>query len=235
MRPVLIVKTGEPAPVPGSFESWITLGLALPPEEIQVVSVYRDEPLPDPSAVRAAIVTGSPAMVTDHTPWSERSAAWIGRAARDGLPVLGICYGHQLLAHALGGTVGDNPAGREIGTITVRRLPASDDDPLFSPLPRELTVQATHVQSVLELPPGAVRLAESSMDPHHGFRWGERAWGVQFHPEFDAAITCAFLEARDEVLRSEGLDPEALASATRDSEDGHAFLRRFAALVGESA
>jgi len=231
MRPILIVKTGEPLSIPGTFESWITEGLAVPGKEIRVVTVFRGEELPEPSGVRAAIVTGSAAMVTDHEPWSEETALWLRGAVAHGLPVLGICYGHQLLAYALGGTVGDNPAGREIGTITVHRLPESDDDPLFSGLPRKLTVQATHVQSVLQLPPGAVRLAESSMDPHHAFRSGERAWGVQFHPEFDAAVMRAFIAERADTLRAEGLDPTALAAAARDADDGHALLRRFAEIA----
>lgn len=232
MRPILIVKAGEPLSGMGSFESWICRGLDLPMAETRVVAVFRGEALPEPGTIRAAIITGASAMVTDHQPWSERTAAWLRRAADAGdLPMLGICFGHQLLAHALGGTVGDNPAGREIGTITVHRLPESDRDPLLSGLPRKLTVQATHLQSVLDLPPGAVRLAESPMDPHHAFRFGRHVWGVQFHPELDATLMRAFIEERAETLRTEGLDPESLILAARDSDHGHALLRRFAGIV----
>ncbi|HHQ48859.1 MAG TPA: glutamine amidotransferase [Acidobacteria bacterium] len=235
MQPILIVKTGEPSEAItgryGSFEHWIADGLGLAPGGIEVVPVFQGAALPEPEAIGAVVVTGSPAMVTDHGPWSERTARWLRRAAGASCPILGICYGHQLLAHALGGTVGDNPAGREIGTITVRRLPASDRDPLLSGLPRQLIVQATHVQSVLDLPPGAVRLAESNLDPHHAFRWGEHVWGVQFHPEFQAEVMRAFLEERADVLRSEGFDVERLIRETRDSGHGHALLRRFADLA----
>jgi len=235
MQPILIVNTGEPSQgivdAYGSFEDWIVSGLGVGWSDTRVISVFRDEPLPDPGTMAAVIVTGSQTMVTDREPWSERTARWLLRAARSGRPILGICYGHQLLAHALGGVAGDNPAGREIGTITVRRLPASNGDPLFSGLPRELTVHATHVQSVLELPPGALRLAESDGDPNHAFRWGEHAWGVQFHPEFQADVLRAFLEERAAVLRSEGLNPELLSREARDSGDGHALLRRFAELA----
>ena len=88
------------------------------------------------------IVTGSGAMVTDRADWSERSADWLRDAAHDGMSLLGICYGHQLLAHALGGEVGDNPAGREIGHGALElHAAAASDDPLFSGLP--LTVRRT--------------------------------------------------------------------------------------------
>src|SRR3546814_6485680 len=93
-------------------------------------------------------------------------------------------YGHQLLAHALGGEVGDNPNGRKMGTVAVDLLPAAADDPLFTGLPDRFLAQATHQQSVLRAPEGATVLARSDHDDCHAFRWGEAAWGVQFHPEF---------------------------------------------------
>ena len=76
------------------------------------------------------------AMVTERPDWSERSAAWLRDAAHAGMPLFGICYGHQLLAHALGGEVGYNPAGREMGTIGLELHPHAGDDPLFAGLPR---------------------------------------------------------------------------------------------------
>src|SRR3546814_6422229 len=118
-------------------------------------------------------------MVTERLDWSERSAQWLGDAARAGLPVMGICYGHQLLAHALGGEIGDNPAGRQMGTIELELQPAAAGDPLFAGLPQRFPAQATHLQSVLRAPEGATLLASSELDAFHEFRWGEAAWGVQ--------------------------------------------------------
>ncbi len=89
----------------------------------------------------------------------------------------------------------------------------------------------THVESVLELPPGARRLAENDCDPNQAFAMGERAWGVQFHPEFDADVIRGYLEERADELRSEGLDPEALARDVTEAPAGPLLLRRFADLL----
>ena len=125
--PILILKTGEaPPPVKsrfGDFEDWIALGMGQPVDSLDVVSVYLGASLPSANRVSGVIVTGSPAMVTDRPDWSEASARWLANiVVEDSVPVLGVCYGHQLLAHGLGGEVGPNPKGREMGTVVNRPL-----------------------------------------------------------------------------------------------------------------
>ena len=119
MTRVLIVKTGETLPAirerRGDFEDWIAAGMGLAREAVDVVEVHREHPLPDAAEPSGIVVTGSPALVTDREPWSERTAAWLRQVVEAGTPLLGICYGHQLLAHALGGRVEQSPRGREIG------------------------------------------------------------------------------------------------------------------------
>ena len=236
MKPLLLVTTGSPSERVirghGDFEDWFLRGLGLPREAVRAIRVDRGASLPSPKEFSGAVVTGSSAMVTDREPWSERTAGWLGEAVASGLPVLGVCYGHQLLAHALGGTVGDNPRGREIGTIRIRLLPPAGDDPLLAGLPPEIAVQATHLQSVLELPPGAVRLAASGLDPVHAFRYGASAWGLQFHPEFRAAAMRSYIEEKRQVLAAEGLDPDGLLAGVADSPWGDLILNRFAARCG---
>ena len=231
----LIVKTGSTLPGlrerRGDYEDWIAEGMGLARDAVDVVSVHEGESLPDPASVAGVLVTGSSAMVSDREGWSERTAGWLAKVARARTPLLGICYGHQLLAHALGGRVGRNPRGREIGTVTVELLEDAGSDALLGELPGEIVVQVTHVESVLELPAGARWLASSAGDPHHAFSIGERSWGVQFHPEFDGDVIRAYLDARREIIRGEGIDPEPLRRAACDSPHGSAVLRRFAALL----
>jgi GMP synthase (glutamine-hydrolysing) len=205
--------------------------MGIAPARARVAAAREDAELPDPGSLAAVVLTGSSAMVSEREAWSERTAEWLRGAVAGGTPVLGICYGHQLLAHALGGRVGRNPRGREIGTVWVEALPAARDDALLGELPVRCPVQVTHVESVLELPPGATLLAASEGDPHQAFAVGPRAWGVQFHPEFDADAIRAYLEARRELIRAEGRDPEALLAGVRESPCGPALLRRFAALA----
>lgn len=234
MKPVLIVKAGRPSPSIvrrfGSFEDWIADGAGLDSGEIRTVEPFRDNGLADPTTVSGVVVTGSSAMITDHEPWAEHAAAWLREAVERGVPILGICFGHQLLAHAFGGRVGDNPNGREIGTVRVHQFASVAEDPLVGGLSEELVVQATHRQSVLKLPPSAVLLAGNDHDPHHAFRIGDLAWGTQFHPEITAEIMRAYIDERRAVLAAEGLDPEALYRATQASPAGPALLRRFVAI-----
>lgn len=235
MKALLIVKCGSTLAAlrerRGDYEDWIVAGMGVAPGRARVVAPPQGDPLPDPGAVAAVVLTGSSAMVSAREAWSERTAGWLREVVRAGTPLLGICYGHQLLAHALGGRVAANPRGREIGTVEVELLPEARGDPLFAGLPERLTLQATHVECVLDLPAGARRLAASEGDPHQAFAVGARAWGVQFHPEFDADVIRGYLDARREILRGEGLDAEALLGVVRDATHGTQILRRFAALA----
>ncbi|WP_101926111.1 MULTISPECIES: glutamine amidotransferase [Luteimonas] len=229
-RPFLIVETGQPLPSMrryGGFPHWIRVAAGLGQHAVDVVDVERGGALPAADGYAGILVTGSGAMVTDRLDWSERSAAWLRVAAHAGVPIFGICYGHQLLAHALGGEVGENPRGREMGTFEIETTAAARDDALFAPAGAGFTAQTTHLQSVLRLPDGATLLARSALEPHHAFRWGDRAWGVQFHPEFSATHMRGYIRGRSGALYRENLDSVALVAAVRAAPDARAVLQRF--------
>jgi GMP synthase (glutamine-hydrolysing) len=228
--PFLILETGQPvAPMRrhGSFAHWIRVAAGLERDEAVVVDVEGGDPLPTREGFAGTIVTGSAAMVTDRHDWSERSAAWLREAAHAGMPLLGICYGHQLIAHALGGTVGDNPSGREMGTVHLDLHPPAADDPLFSGLPLQFPAQATHLQSVLAPPRGATVLARSTQDDCHAYRWGDAVWGLQFHPEFSTTHMRGYIRARHEALANEGRCGKQLAREVSAAPQARTVLRRF--------
>ena len=230
--PFLILETGQPLASlrrHGSFAHWIRVAAGLGRDQAVTVDVQRGAELPRREGFAGVLVTGSGAMVTDRHDWSERSADWLRDAAHAGVPLFGICYGHQLLAHALGGEVGNNPNGREMGAVQVERTPAAQDDPLFAGLPDRFRAQATHLQSVLRPPQGAQVLARNPHDACHAFRWGESAWGLQFHPEFSAGHMRGYIHARAEALAREGIDARRLARQVGAAPHARRVLRRFVA------
>jgi len=234
MKKLLVIKCGATLSNllqrKGDFEDWIVTGTGLDPEDVVIVNVEHDETLPDPETLAGAIITGSHAMVTERRPWSEQTAAWL-KSAVGQVPLLGICYGHQLLGHALGGAVADNPLGREMGMVQVDFTPAAAADKLFNDLPTTITAPVSHQQSLRRLPEGAILLAHSAREPHQAFRYGETTWGVQFHPEFDAEVTAAYVDYCQSDLVAEGQDPDALRATCIDSPTGKTILRRFAELL----
>jgi GMP synthase (glutamine-hydrolysing) len=187
---------------------------------------------PGDTTADAVIITGSAVSVTERAPWMIRTEAWLRARIEEGMPVLGICFGHQLLAQALGGRVVKNNAGREIGTVKCTRC--DDDDPLFRGLPRDLTVNATHVDTVHDLPAGARTLASTKLERYAAFAVKTHVWGVQFHPEIDGDIMRGYVDARSHVLRSEGIDTDALRAACADTPHGVQVLKNFVRLAASA-
>ncbi|MCG5515342.1 MULTISPECIES: glutamine amidotransferase [unclassified Ectothiorhodospira] len=235
MGTLLIIKTGTKIPSlqdhPGDYEHWIAQGMHWPMEQVHVANVQAGDPLPDPSGLAAAIITGSGAMVTEQAAWMVRTAQWLTVGVDRGLPILGICFGHQLLAWALGGHVDYNPRGIEVGTTTVNLTDAAAEDALFQVLPERFPAQVSHSQSVLTLPAGAARLAWSDMDEHQGFRYGQRAWGLQFHPEFDERIVPHYVEYYRERLVEQGRSADELLGKVQAAPESVGVLGRFGELV----
>ena len=229
---ILIVKLGSTfddlVHERGDFERWAQEGMGLPNEACRTVRAAEGEALPDPGRFAGIVLTGSHSDVNDREPWSEAVAQWLGPVVQAQTPVLGICYGHQLLACAAGGTVGDNPNGLEFGTTEVALHEQAQADPLFKGLPDPLSVQVTHAQSVVAPPPGSVVLASNAHDPCQAYRVGPCAWGVQFHPEFAPAVVRAYIRESADTLSRQGRDPEALAAGVSETPDCASLLARFA-------
>ncbi|KQW54097.1 glutamine amidotransferase [Variovorax sp. Root411] len=234
-HPLVIVKLGDTFETlraqHGDFEHWIADGLGTRTLPLLVVDPRRGDALPDPARVSGVVVTGSHAMVSHRDPWSEATAAWLAQLVAHDTPVLGICYGHQLLAHALGGEAGNHPGGVEVGTVTVTLEEAAATDPLLRDLPAQFPAHVVHWQSALRLPEGAVRLAGNDHEPVHAFRIGKHAWGVQFHPEFDAEAMRGYIDLLADDLAAAGVDPATLRERVGPTDTAAGLLGRFARIV----
>ncbi len=234
IKKLLIIKCGDTIPElavrKGDFEDWIIAGAGLKSPEVLTINVEKDEPLPTAGELSGVIITGSHAMVTEHRPWSEKTAVWLASAVGK-IPVLGICYGHQLLGYALGGKVADNPAGREMGMVDIRFSAAATEDALLGEFSSGIKAPVSHKQSLIELPPSAVHLASSTREPNQAFRHGDSAWGLQFHPEFDIDISNAYIDYCHDLLVDEGQIPGEIKKSCHDSDSGTAILQRFGEII----
>jgi GMP synthase (glutamine-hydrolysing) len=215
----------------GDFTDWVTAGCGLRGDAVTHVDAQGGASLPAIDRIRGAILTGSHAYVTERAPWSEAVAEWIREAVSRNLPLLGICYGHQLIAHALGGRSAVNPAGLEFGTVEITTTASAAHDPLFQALFPGFHAHTCHTQTVVQLPSGAILLATSRRDAHQAFRVGRCCWGVQFHPEFDGTAMRYYIDQYRQPLIDQGSEPERLKSAVAPTPRSNALLPAFTALA----
>jgi GMP synthase (glutamine-hydrolysing) len=231
--PLVILRTGDAVPevreTRGDFPAWIeaSAGDAWT-GEWRAHDVRTDEPLPALDQAAAFVVTGSSSSVTERAAWMLRTEEYLRSLVGAGVPVLGICFGHQILAQALGGLVAKSPRGRELGTVTLdRHSPAEAEEAMFAGLPASFLVNASHVDSVVRLPEGARVLAKTDLEPVAAFAVGSSAWGVQFHPEFDGDVVRGYVRARSKVMQKEGLVPDRVLASAADAPQGREVLRNF--------
>jgi GMP synthase (glutamine-hydrolysing) len=145
------------------------------------------------------VVTGSKSSVYWDDDWIRPLVDYVADAHDAGVPVLGVCFGHQVLAEALGGTVEDMGAF-EIG---YREITQTASDPIFAGVPEEFLTFTTHGDAVTDLPPDAELLAENDYGVH-AFRVGQSV-GVQFHPEYDN-------ETAKQIAREKDIDEDHRAA-----------------------
>jgi GMP synthase (glutamine-hydrolysing) len=229
---LIILRAGDAAPPVaarrGQFGSWIQreIGEVWPGLFLEH-DVRTEAPLPGPRDAAGFVITGSSSNVTEGAPWMKRTEQLIRDIASAGTPLFGICFGHQIVAEALGGRVGKNPRGREIGTVEARSFEGAEDEPILRGVPRRFLVNTTHVETVLSLPKGARVLAETDLEPHAVFAIGARVKCVQFHPEIDGDAMRGYVEARAHLIEAEGRSAAPLAASAADTPHAADTLRNF--------
>jgi len=184
MRPIAVVQH-EPSVPPGS----IVEGLKEGGVEHFVVDAWRDTEWPEASDLGGLVVMGGTMNVDelDAYPFLATSRALMSDALEKDLPVLGVCLGSQMMARVLGGDVyRAEPRNAYFSALVPDQ--AAESDPVIAPFRSNVEVLQFH-EDTFTIPPGATALARSERSGlHQAFRYGERAYAIQFHFEVDADI-----------------------------------------------
>ena len=196
-------------------------------------------PGPDLDDVGGLVVFGSTYNVehADEQPFIDTVAETSRQAIERGIPFLGVCFGAQLLAWALGAEVKKSPV-REVGFEPVRPLRSAADDPILSHYASGDQVFQWHMDT-FDLPHAAELLATGDFVRNQAYRVGDRAWGVQFHLEVDASEIHQWLEAfgmEGDLLSEWGktraqVEQEAEAYVAAHERKGAEVFHRFAAVT----
>ena len=224
-----ILETGvPPEPLADEFGSYPDMFADLlgPGFEIETFDVQKGE-LPEAAAHGAYLVTGSPAGVYDPLPWIPPLMDFIRSA--DGAKMIGVCFGHQVMAQALGGEVIKSPKGWGAG---LHRYSVVHSERWIDSS-GTIAIPASHQDQVVRQPPNTQVVAASEFTPFASLAWTDRpAVSFQFHPEFSVGYAKALIEKRYDRVN----DPDAaLASldAPNDNQVVGEWMRRF--LNGERA
>lgn len=152
--------------------------------------------LPDhPEQYHAVVLTGSIANVTSHEPWMDKLYEHIQRLHRAKVKLIGICFGHQAIAHALGGEVA--PAQPQVGNVA---LDIVRPQPWMQPAQASVHLLCGNFQQVVSLPEGAEALASQAHCPFPMYQLGEHILGCQYHPEFSPEYMHRYVDFAQQKL-----------------------------------
>jgi len=231
MKPIAILETGKPPEAlkdafddyPARFRALLGEGVATVRFDVQAGRLPED-----PGKFQGAIVTGSAAGVYDDLPWIPHLVDWL-RAARGRTRLVGICFGHQVMAHAFGGRVEKSDKGWGVG---LHRYAVVGEEPWMFPRAASIAIPVSHQDQVL-VPPADVRvIAASEFTPFAGLAWDD-AMSFQCHPEFQPDYAAALVESRRGHRIADALADEALASLAKSNDRAvlTAWIRAFLMLT----
>ena len=163
--------------------------------EFETISVIDGEKLPDPTTLEATLITGSPSSVYDSESWISELRDFVRWCAAEAIPQIGVCFGHQLIAHALGGRVTKSDKGWGVGRheydLRSRTFWLSED------APDKIVLSVSHQDQVITPPAGTQPMMSCEFTPFAGL-WYENApiISIQGHPEFSKEFATALYSAR---------------------------------------
>lgn len=217
---ITIIETGKPPPKiraawPGYPDMFVSLvGGADPGLSFEIVDLVDGEPLPDPSSLEAVLVTGSKAGVYDDEPWMAPLMDFIRWTAAEEVPQIGVCFGHQAVAQALGGQVIKSPKGWGLGRHTYDI--ENTFDWMGADVPSDFALAVSHQDQVVAPPPGAKIIAASGFTPYAALAYAQGpAISFQGHPEFSDGFSAALYDVRlNNPLSAEEVDAAKTSLST---------------------
>ncbi|MEH2556722.1 GMP synthase-like glutamine amidotransferase [Bradyrhizobium algeriense] len=215
MPRITILETGLVSPknrvlhgsYPQMFEHMI--GAADPSVTFNTVSIAAGEPLPDIGGLEAILITGSPAGVYDGLEWIAPLEEFVRTANEGKVSMVGVCFGHQLIAQALGGTVRKSEKGWGLGRHV---YDVAAGNGLIEGT--HIALACSHQDQVITPPAGAQTILSSDFTPYAGLLYaGGTTLSVQPHPEFSVGFALACCE----VVHTKGHAPDSLVAAAKGS------------------
>lgn len=239
MKDLLIIKPGNTYPEisskMGDFDEWIVKSMNLDMERVDVINIHNGQQLPKDISYRGVIITGSHTMVTEKFTWIDELENWIREVVKKEIPLLGICFGHQLIAKSFGGIVEFHPLGIQIGSVNINLTPEAKSDPLLGFLPQSFSAYIAHTQTVISLPENAVRLANGNNVANYAFSIGQNCWGLQFHPEFSDVIIKSYIYMYKDYLLKKGFNIRLLEKGIKEMSFSVKILKQFKKIIFESS
>ncbi|OGI26559.1 MAG: hypothetical protein A2359_02870 [Candidatus Moranbacteria bacterium RIFOXYB1_FULL_43_19] len=183
----------------------------------------RSDQLPDTVEEAGVIIGGAAASVYEDEPWIRKLEEFIRIMLQKKVPILGVCFGHQVVAQSLGGKVEKNPLGREFGTINIDLNEEGAADRLFEQVPKKFVSSTSHQDIVTGLPEleRVTVLARTDMDPYDALAIGDSIRTVQFHPEITTELLTKVAEFRKAALAEQGYfkDEEGFKEFVKNLKD----------------
>ena len=228
-RPFLLLSIRlEQEAAENEYDSFLRF-TGLTTEQLPLVNLAR-EPLGEIDLDRwsGILLGGGPWNASDPEPAKSRAqlraeqevARLLDDVVAQDFPFLGACYGVGTVGLHQGGTV-DRSWPEPVGPLSVSLTPAGESDPVCAGLPVDFAAYGGHKESMLTLPPGAVRLATSTACPVQAFRVGAHVYATQFHPELDLEGVCTRIEVYKDAGYFDPTEAESLKAFSRSVEVRH--------------
>jgi len=233
---ILVVDCVEKDTLPlGGVEGWFRAALKKcdPGVEVKTVRASARDWEKEVAWADAVMISGSPRDAFADDEWTHALMAKVARLLEKKKPVLGVCYGHQIMGRVEGGKVARCNEGWELGETKVEVTPEGASSPLLEGLPKQMNVMQSHRDCVLEVPGKGVLLASSPHTKVQAARWAEHAYGVQFHPEFTGEVLRGvWTQRRDKWRGQVAFDLDGTLDQAKECPDGLAIFRNFLKMIG---